>query len=371
MNRIMVLSLLALTYAYAATCAHGAATIPLPDGSLRQLRFSPDGQYVLAQDQAEVTVLTAKPLAVLFTIPAQNASDAHFTPDSRQVVFVSSEIQPDSRGPAFMGSPASVERWGIAERARIESTAIPALNCGTELLSPDGRVLACNDTQGTLSLIDVASGKAIFEKKKFSKWILNYDYTQPLPLPTGVMGDPGRAAMDFSPDGRFIIALPTGGDGKILAWDLRERSAVRVQGVLRDGSFYFAFVAPGRVILSSARWRAKGRMVTARLADFPSGKVLAKAKLPLRPLFRAADPNYVALRPDYAALRRFSRLVGRVDDPGPPATLVEYSTGQTIVSQTPALDAFGQYYVAEPSPGTVGLYERGKGLQAAVALGEQ
>jgi len=367
MNRTMVLTLLALTYAYAATYAQGAAAIPPPDGSLRQLRFSPDGQYVLAQDQAEVTVLTAKPLAVLFRIPAQNASEAHFTPDSLQVVFVSSETQADSRGPDSPGSPASAERWGIAERARIESTAIPALNCGTELLSPDGRVLACNDTQGTLSLIDVASGKAIFEKKKFSKWILNYDYTQPLPLPTGVMGDPGRAEMDFSPDGRFIIALPTGGDGKILAWDLRERSAVRVQGVLRDGSFYFALVAPDRVILSSTRWGAKGRMVTARLAEFPSGKVLAKVKLPLRPLFRAADPNYVALRPDYVAIR----LLGRVGDPGPPATIVEYSTGQTIVSQTPALDAFGQYYVAEPSPGTVGLYERGKGLQASVALGEQ
>jgi hypothetical protein len=50
---------------------------------------------------------------------------------------------------------------------------------------------------------------------------------------------------------------------------------------------------------------------------------------------------------------------------------VELSTGQVIISDTPALDVFGRYYVAEPSTGAIGLYERGKGLQATVALHEK
>jgi hypothetical protein len=50
---------------------------------------------------------------------------------------------------------------------------------------------------------------------------------------------------------------------------------------------------------------------------------------------------------------------------------VELSSGEVIISETPALDVLGRYYVAEPSPGTVGLYERGKGLQATVALHEK
>ena len=37
-------------------------------------------------------------------------------------------------------------------------------------------------------------------------------------------------------------------------------------------------------------------------------------------------------------------------------------------SDTPAIDVLGRYYVTEASPGVVGLYERGKGLQATLAL---
>jgi hypothetical protein len=40
-----------------------------------------------------------------------------------------------------------------------------------------------------------------------------------------------------------------------------------------------------------------------------------------------------------------------------------------ITSETPALDVSGRYYVAERAGGEVELYERGKGLQAAVSLG--
>ncbi len=57
---------------------------------LRQLRFSPDGKYVFAQDDAEITVLTAHPLTILFRIPARDARDAQSTLDSRQTVFISS-----------------------------------------------------------------------------------------------------------------------------------------------------------------------------------------------------------------------------------------------------------------------------------------
>jgi hypothetical protein len=46
-----------------------------------------------------------------------------------------------------------------------------------------------------------------------------------------------------------------------------------------------------------------------------------------------------------------------------------YTTGEMITSETPALDVLGRYYVAERAGGKVGLYERGKGLQASVSLG--
>jgi hypothetical protein len=50
------------------------------------------------------------------------------------------------------------------------------------------------------------------------------------------------------------------------------------------------------------------------------------------------------------------------------AAAVEFSTGQVITSETPALDVFGKYYVAERTNGEIGLYERGTGLKASISL---
>jgi len=90
MHRFALAALLSLSVLRAA------GGVPAPGDSIRQLRFSPDGRYILAQDSSEITILTVNPLAVLVRIPAENASNAHFTPDSNEVVFASSLLRPDS-----------------------------------------------------------------------------------------------------------------------------------------------------------------------------------------------------------------------------------------------------------------------------------
>jgi len=55
-------------------------------------------------------------------------------------------------------------------------------------------------------------------------------------------------------------------------------------------------------------------------------------------------------------------------DHSPRATAVELSTGELITSDTPALDVFGRYHIAEPSEDVVGLYARGNGLQTSLSL---
>jgi hypothetical protein len=70
------------------------------------------------------------------------------------------------------------------------------------------------------------------------------------------------------------------------------------------------------------------------------------------------DPNFVIVRlPGKNAIDRPQRTAA-----------AELHTGELIVSKTPALDVRGHYYVAEPRRGWVGLYERGKGLQATIDL---
>jgi hypothetical protein len=315
-----------------------------PTTHLRQVRFSPDGKYVLAQDDSEVAVLTVQPFAVLFRIPANTAGAAQFTPDSQELVLLSS-IARARPGTIALNPSARVERWRIADRASVDSTPAPKLACGTEVLSPDGRVLACDDFGGTLRLIDITSGQTIFERKQFVKY----------------RGNLGSARLAFSSDGRFLVALPSGGSGRIVAWDTREKTAVNMPGAPKwteGSSMVCAFVAPDRLMISFGRGN-KDRLVTAMLVEFPSGQVLMKPKLPPGALFRAADPNFVLVR-------AFGRRPRNATDVR--AAAVEFAAGRVIVSNTPALDVFGTHYVTERRTGEIGLYDRSKGLQAAVMI---
>ena len=241
-----------------------------PSAWLRQLRFSPDGRYVLAQSDVEITVLTVQPLAVLFRLPAENATLAQFTPDSTQVVFVSSIPVVDAERVMVLPTPAHVERWQITDRTRTGFVEVPLEACGTVALSPDGRVVACDQFDGALRLVDVASGETIFEKKKFAKRIYlgtpNHPCIEIPPNEVVVIhtrpglfrsscysGDTGSTIVGFSPDARFVIAEPQS-EGPGIAFDVAQRMEVPLNGklsLLRKSSqrgyshaLPFAFVAP-------------------------------------------------------------------------------------------------------------------------------
>jgi len=342
-----------------------AADIPAASpGLLRQLRFSPDGRYVLARDDSEIAILTVQPFTVLFRIPAANATDAEFTTDSRQVIFVSSVSRVNSRGIQYVKSAARLEHWGIAGRTRVNYRDLPAMACGSDALSPDGRYLACNDFAGTLSLVDVDRATTIFEKREFVKLIPVYKV-----LSGGVivksrrfLGDLGSASLDFSPDGRFLLAIQYQGAGKEVVCDFRAKGTVKLTRAARPPALgWHLFLSPHRLLISE--YDTKHAAVTARIVEFPSGKVLSRPSLPPGGLFRTTDPNFVLIRP--------VRRRGEFDPQGRRATALDLSTGDVIISQSPLFDVLGDFYVAEPFPGEVWLYKRGKGLQAKVALYKQ
>ncbi len=218
---------------------------------------------------------------------------------------------------------------------------------------------------------------------------------------TRVILDPSLARLDFSPDGRFFLAAPAvpyenpkEASSTILAWDTHDKREVRMEGGLGDlrhgssvyylapeGLQYFVFVTPDRVMISSMQWARRG-VVTARLTAFPSGRPLLKVKLRPGPLSRAADPGFVIVHPfaqyppppqpfDVSPAFDVHRPPAHPADRTRGAIAVEIATGHLITSETHALDVPGSYYVAEPSAGVVGLYERGKGLVARVDLHEK
>jgi len=139
--------------------------------TINSVHISPDGKYVLAQDESGIFVLTRQPLKPLFHIDAWDASLAKFTPDSLGIVY-------DIGG---IGESPRVEKWDIASQKRIEVHKIyVAKECHTHGLSPDGRTLVCVNEEATpglqfnagpgldLDLYDAATGTSYWHEKVWS-----------------------------------------------------------------------------------------------------------------------------------------------------------------------------------------------------------
>jgi WD40 repeat protein len=332
----------------AAAIALALGGTPALTGALRQLRFSPDGGYVLAQDYARITVLTVQPFSVLFRIEAMHSNPATFTVDSREIVFL-------SRTPnAGSGLVSHIERWSIASRARVALVDIPDAACQSERLSPNGDVLACVDSKGTLHLTDVASGAVVLELTKFGRQRTSYERTcSTLPTvgmpddsraisgtpcldssPAKPSGNPGAAAFSFSPDGRFVVAIPSDRKDPAVAFDFREKETVKLRGGLK-GIEALTYVAPDRVMVSRSHH-------ANTLLAFPSGEVVSNLdNLPEGKLSPATDPAVVI-------------VTGKV------TSAVDYRTGQVVATGTAALDVSDKLYVLELPSGALSLSERGK-----------
>ena len=316
-------------------------------------------------------MLSVAPFEVLFRIPAEDATLAQFMPDSENIEFVS-HVSRTTEILAIVHGPARFERWNVRDQLMAGSSPLPSLACGTSQLTLDGRMLACVDFLGTLTVYEVPCSEKVLEVKKFSQplyaWIgfNRYDYPNDL----------GAARMQFSPDGHFLVAIPSG-DQPTVTWDAWARRRIRPEGLLsllRSGSgTLYTFLGPVRVLLSRYIKWGKNQVVTARIVSFPEGKVLSTAMLPWGPeLIPCADPRFVIAnhpyRPHWVSISFASAMLNK-ESPG--AAAVELATGQMITTNTPAIDVFGTHYVAEPNPGEVGLYERGKGLQAKIVLAKK
>ena len=240
--------------------------LPLrPD--LNNLKFSPDGKYVLAQDEGGIQVLTREPFAVIFFIDAADAEKAFFSPDSHSVIFYTPSLR--------------IEIWDIASRHRTTLHEM-TLNqgCYQTQLSPDGAYLACLRDDFALVLIDVATGQAIAQKNNFvviySDWIF---YMMAVLSERHV----NFAQMGFSPDGHYFLAGSSTGD---FAYDLQQKRLVSLPGSIRSLlRFSFAFLGPDRIVGINLNAPRKSPVLR-----FPSGESLLE--LPLSNAVHVGSPAH-------------------------------------------------------------------------------
>ncbi|HEY3744168.1 MAG TPA: WD40 repeat domain-containing protein [Bryobacteraceae bacterium] len=373
-------------------------------GVFVQLQFSPNGSYVLAQDDTDISVLAIEPLHLIFRAKADHTVLGRFTPDSRELVFVSSTTQIDSTQIKIGSANPQVERWNVRDGVRVSSAVIPSLVCGTSALAPDGRTFVCDDLKGNLHVVDVPSGKEVFKKRKFA-----LPYSDPK-YEIVYSGKLGAADLEFSPDGRFLIAAPKD-EGAAVIWDSREGSHVKAAGYLKllssldKRAYFFTFRGNDQLVMVRARYAPKTVMseCKALTVGFPSGNVIASQRMPMCPSvsfysegstanrgFRSADdarflitifeewlgkpgrsPNPWSARLSHGGVANsygLSSNAPRGGDVQLYTRAVELGTGHMIPSCSRAMDVFQNRYVEEIRPGVVGLRNVGAAGEATVTV---
>jgi hypothetical protein len=243
-------------------------------GEVEHLRFSPDGRFVLAQDDGGITVLSREPFAPVFHIDAADADEPQFSPDSASVVFKTSDLR--------------VERWSLADKKLVEvHEVVVRSGCLLSQLAPDGRTLGCLDGDFNLDLIDVGTGSLTFQQKKF----FGDNYV------TGVLAALlaiSRVHLAFSSDGRFFAAAYDSFSRQAATiYDQTAKAPLTLRGdtkkMMTGG---FVFTAPDTLLAHNSDDDAKSVQIA-----LPKAEITGPIKLFPGEATAATRGNFVLLRP--------------------------------------------------------------------------
>lgn len=305
---------------------------------IQHIRISPDGKYVLAQDDSNVFVLERQPLKPLFHFGAADATGAQFTPDSRGIVLL---IDP-------RGAPR-VERWDINTQKRAEVHEVYVRGgCLRSKIAPDGKTLACltldTDEKGfirfDLDLFDVEAGTAFFQKKG---WV-TFDIAKLFWSRESEIFSPGQRLLEnlvpmaFSPDGRYLVVHS---QQNTMAMDLSSRNPIELPGSIKgllDDSF--TFLAGGRFLGVAGANGNKSAVV-----EFPSGHVIYNdLDIGFSKVGPVAHGDFVLLRP--------------IKDH--PLGIFDLKQNKIVLaSKRDALDLWDDRYIAERLDGDLLVFELG------------
>ena len=226
---------------------------------LSHLKFSPDGRWVLAQDDASVHVFSREPLAFKWRADASDALPAQFSPDSTALVFYDDDYR--------------VERWDLSsgQREWVRELLV-AKGCVEAALSPDGAYFACVTPEFDLHVQQVASGDTVFQKRGFYKAELR-DVREILAAPPAPSDRRTHMfQMQFSPDVRYLVAAR---HDTSIGVDLVNRVAIPLPGSIRSRvGLSFAFMGPDRIAGVH-----DSKPEDSAILTFPGGAVLTKLKL--------------------------------------------------------------------------------------------
>jgi WD40 repeat protein len=225
--------------------------LPVPEGVVTSLAFSPDGQTLAAGygatwgaggvlgnrggvvlwDAARRTRLTPRPLAA----PEGYIWGLAFSPDGQTLAA--------GYGDAI-GGKGGVVLWDVARRARLAPEPLPVPEGGIKSVaySPDGRTLAAGYGTG---VVGGKGGVVLWDAARRGRLA-----PEPLPVPEGDVW-----SVAFSPDGKSLAAgyrtvSIFGGKGGVVLWDAAQRGRLAPQPlpVPENGVWGVAFSPDGQTL---------------------------------------------------------------------------------------------------------------------------
>ena len=306
---------------------------------LNHLHFSPDGNYILAQDDFNIFVFGRSPLKLLFTIDAPRAHAARFTPDSTHLSF----LYPNLR----------VERWNVAEAKRDAAyELIDYEGCLQSSLSPDGKTFVClslSEGGVWLKLTDVDTGNRLYENKTFNAGGFVSGGMVILRQRTF---ERRVATISFSQDGQTLLILS---GAKAFAYDLVNRKQIALgQGLndLVEGPNLF--VDSNKLVFRCDQDYKSGTIKdTFRICEnsFPDGLPLNQFKIGYQWIEPVSRGNHVLIGP-------FKEAAAMLADP---------STGKATAGfKLDTLDVFDPWLATENDHGGINVGQlTGQPMQSA------
>jgi WD40 repeat protein len=229
-----------------------------------RIRFSPDGKYVLTQDDASIVLIDRLAPKVLFRIDAPYAEPAQFSPDSLFVVFHDSRLR--------------VEKWDIAAAHRLSAKEMVVYDgCSQTLLSSDGRTLACARVDLSKSpprigirILDVESGQTLYDKPAFFEMNPYADYSDYFNFFYDAHLGVDMVTLVASSDSHYLLVVVA---GSRLAYDLQNRREIPLGGKLKGMmQSPMSFVGPDELFLVD---RTPGqKQHRGKLYSYPDGELL-------------------------------------------------------------------------------------------------
>ena len=226
---------------------------------LKELRFSPDGKYILVQDESTIYLLTSDPLVVRFQIEASNAEPARFSPDSQKLIIPTRSM--------------GVEWRALPDGAVLDTTVLASDNsCYEARLSPTADVYACIDRNLVLRIFDISKRQQIMAEHIGE--VRSAYLTLKVPVDPSLI--PGwwrwsrlrvlQTFLQFSPDSRFVVASAF--HEQDIGIDLLAKNKIKLLPPFPQAldNHTFRFVASDRVVL-----RSKDHAGALSVVSFPEG----------------------------------------------------------------------------------------------------